>query len=44
MRIAACHLIADIYSKLNLEKRAIARKKFAKLSKDDTPMVRWGLA
>jgi len=44
MRIAACHLIADIYGKLNKEKREIARKKYTKLSKDDTPMVRWGLA
>ena len=44
MRIAACHLFADIYSKLNAEKREIARKKYAKLAKDDTPMVRWGLA
>ena len=44
MRIAACHLIADIYGKLNKEKREIARKKYAKLARDDTPMVRWGLA
>lgn len=44
MRIAACHLFADIYSKLNVEKREIARKKYAKLARDDTPMVRWGLA
>lgn len=44
MRIAACHLIADIYGKLNKEKREIARKKYQKLAKDDTPMVRWGLA
>lgn len=44
MRIAACHLIADIYGKLNEEKRELARKKYAKLAKDDTPMVRWALA
>lgn len=44
MRIAACHLFADIYGKLNPEKREIARKKYSKLAKDDTPMVRWGLA
>jgi hypothetical protein len=44
MRIAACHLYADIYPRLNEEKRAVARKKFTKLSSDDTPMVRWGLA
>ena len=44
MRIAACHLYAQIYSRLNDEKRAVVRKKFAKLVKDDTPMVRWGSA
>jgi hypothetical protein len=44
MRIAACHLIADIYGRLNEEKKEMARKKFAKLAKDDTPMVRWALA
>lgn len=44
MRIAACHLFADVYGKLNSEKRELARKKYAKLSKDDTPMVRWGVA
>jgi hypothetical protein len=44
MRIAACHMLADIYGRLNPEKRAIARKKYAKLAKDDTPMVRLGLA
>jgi hypothetical protein len=44
MRIAACHLLADIYGRLNPDKRAIARKKYAKLAKDDTPMVRLGLA
>ena len=44
MRIAACHLYAQIYERLNDEKRAVVRKKFAKLVKDDTPMVRWGSA
>lgn len=44
MRIAACHMLADIYGRLNSEKRTIARKKYAKLAKDDTPMVRLGLA
>lgn len=44
MRIAACHLLADVYGKLNAEKREMARKKYSKLVKDDTPMVRWGLA
>ena len=44
MRIAACHLYAQIYERLNDEKRAVVRKKFAKLAKDDTPMVRWGSA
>jgi hypothetical protein len=29
---------------LNEEKRAVVRKKFAKLVKDDTPMVRRGAA
>ena len=44
MRIAACQLYADIYARLNPEKREVVRKKFAKLVKDDTPMVRWGAA
>ena len=44
MRIAACHLYAQIYERLNEEKRAVVRKKFSKLVKDDTPMVRWGSA
>jgi serine/threonine-protein phosphatase 2A regulatory subunit A len=44
MRIAACQLYAQIYERLNEEKRAVVRKKFAKLVKDDTPMVRWGSA
>ena len=44
MRIAACQLYAQIYERLNEEKRTTVRKKFAKLVKDDTPMVRWGSA
>lgn len=44
MRIAATSLYAQIYGRLDEEKRVIVRKKFAKLSKDDTPMVRWGSA
>jgi len=44
MRIAACFLYADIYGKLEEEQRQMVRKKFTKLSKDDTPMVRRGAA
>ena len=44
MRIAACFLHADIYSKLDNEDKEMIRKKFTKLSKDDTPMVRRGAA
>jgi len=45
MRISASHLYADIYSVLKEEDlRAMVRKKFTKLSKDDTPMVRRGAA
>jgi serine/threonine-protein phosphatase 2A regulatory subunit A len=44
MRIAACYLYADIYQKLDDESQAMVRKKFTKLSKDDTPMVRRGAA
>lgn len=44
MRIAACHLYADIYSKLDEELKTKVRKKLAKLAKDDTPMVRRGAA
>ena len=45
MRIAACFLYADIYSTLqDAESKAMVRKKFTKLSKDDTPMVRRGAA
>ena len=45
MRIAACFLYADIYSRLrDADQKAMVRKKFTKLSKDDTPMVRRGAA
>ena len=43
-RIAACQLYASIYEALNAEKQEVVRQKFAKLVKDDTPMVRWGAA
>lgn len=44
MRISASFLYADIYEKLDAEQREMTRKKFTKLSKDDTPMVRRGAA
>jgi len=45
MRISACFLYADIYQSLRDEDlKAMVRKKFTKLSKDDTPMVRRGAA
>ena len=44
MRIAACHLYANIYPKLDEAKMENSRNKFTKLVKDDTPMVRWGAA
>jgi hypothetical protein len=45
MRISACFLYADIYGKLkDKDSKAMVRKKFTKLSKDDTPMVRRGAA
>lgn len=44
MRIASCHLYAQIYDRLNEEKMEHARTKFERLVKDDTPMVRWGSA
>ena len=44
MRISACFLYADIYSKLDDELKTKVRKKLTKLSKDDTPMVRRGAA
>jgi serine/threonine-protein phosphatase 2A regulatory subunit A len=44
MRIAACYLYADIYQRLDDESKTMVRKKFTKLSKDDTPMVRRGAA
>ena len=44
MRISACFLYAQIYGRLDGERRQYARIKFQKLSKDDTPMVRRGAA
>ena len=44
MRISACFLCAFIYKRLNEEKKVYVRRKFAKLVKDDTPMVRRGAA
>jgi serine/threonine-protein phosphatase 2A regulatory subunit A len=44
MRISATFLYAYIYKRLNAEKQAYVRNKFAKLAKDDTPMVRRGAA
>lgn len=44
MRISACFLYAFIYKRLDEERKTYARKKFEKLSKDDTPMVRRGAA
>ena len=44
MRISACFLYAYIYNRLDSERKAYVRTKFAKLVKDDTPMVRRGAA
>jgi serine/threonine-protein phosphatase 2A regulatory subunit A len=44
MRISACFLYAHIYRRLDSERKQYARKKFEKLVKDDTPMVRRGAA
>ena len=44
MRIAACFLYAQIYGRLDDERREYTRVKFHKLAKDDTPMVRRGAA
>lgn len=45
MKIAACHLYANIYQKITEEEtRKMICKKLDKLSKDDTPMVRRGAA
>ena len=44
MRICACFLYAHIYSRLDAARREYTRKKFEKLAKDDTPMVRRGAA
>ena len=43
-RISACFLYAYIYHRFNEEKKTYIRAKFAKLAKDDTPMVRRGAA
>ena len=43
MRISASYLYADIYQSLReSDLKAMVLKKFIKLSKDDTPMVRRG--
>lgn len=44
MRISACFLYAYIYKRLDAERSTYTRKKFEKLAKDDTPMVRRGAA
>lgn len=44
MRIASCHLYAQVYNMLDEERKEIVRTKFQKLVNDDTPMVRWGSA
>jgi len=44
MRMAASHLYADIYERLNDEDKIRVHKKVKKLCCDDTPMVRWGAA
>ena len=44
MRISASFLYTYIYHRLDEEKQAYVRKKFAKIAKDDTPMVRRGAA
>jgi hypothetical protein len=44
MRISATFLYAYIYPRLDKTHKQITRKKFAKLVKDDTPMVRRGAA
>jgi len=44
MRISATFLYAFIYKRLDQETQTYVRKKFQKLAKDDTPMVRRGAA
>lgn len=44
MRISATFLYAYIYPRLDDTHKELARKKFGKLVKDDTPMVRRGAA
>lgn len=43
-RIASCQLYAHVYDRLNEDNRSKVREKYAKLVKDDTPMVRRGAA
>ena len=44
MRISACFLYANIYKRLDDQRKQYVRTKFQKLAKDDTPMVRRGAA
>jgi hypothetical protein len=44
MRIAASTLYANVYPKLDEERKLNAQRKIKKLVGDDTPMVRWGAA
>lgn len=44
MRISACFLYAQIYGRLDEQRKEYMRSKFIKLAKDDTPMVRRGAA
>jgi hypothetical protein len=44
MRISATFLYAFIYGRLNTDTKQQVLKKFQKLAKDDTPMVRRGAA
>mmetsp|Transcript_48335 Transcript_48335/g.35521 ORF Transcript_48335/g.35521 Transcript_48335/m.35521 type:complete len:147 (-) Transcript_48335:1219-1659(-) len=44
MRISAAFLYSFVYGRLDAATQAYVRKKFAKLAKDDTPMVRRGAA
>jgi serine/threonine-protein phosphatase 2A regulatory subunit A len=44
MRISACFLYAQIYGRLDDQRKEYMRAKFIKLAKDDTPMVRRGAA
>ena len=44
MRISSCFLYVHIYKRLDIPRKLKVRKKFSKLVKDDTPMVRRGAA